>query len=356
MIPYTLEELTQRALTVGVLTQAQIQQIRAHFGAAHVEPEGFLQAAVRLGLLTGYQVERLSSEDSFGFLYGPYKALYIVGAGTFARVFRAVHRDTGEIVAVKVLRARFSDNKAFIEHFLHEAKLGTQLKHPNIVPIYSASSEGYLHFMTMEFVEGQTLREFLKIRKKVDARTATVVVRDIAAGLEYALRRGLQHRDLKLSNVMLAASRQAKLVDFGLASIAEKADVNVPFLKNQQSVDYVALERCRGAKRDDPRSDLYFLGCMYYHMLSGESPFLETKDRTKRLDRNRFFNVKPLRQVESDIPQVVAQIVAKAMQPEADARYQSPTMMLFDLNKALERLETEDGRPTEPAAGDAAAT
>ncbi len=349
MVQYQIDELTQRALSVGVLSQQQIQDIWSHFGTSHIESDAFLQAAVRLGFLTGYQVERLSSDDSFGFFYGDYKALYIVGAGTFARVFRATHRTTGEIAAVKVLRARFSDNKEFIEHFLHEAKLGTQLKHPNIVPIHSASSEGYLHYMVMEFIEGQTLREFVKLRKKVDAKTATLIVRDIASGLEYALRRGLQHRDLKLSNVMLSSTGQAKLVDFGLAAIAEKADVSVPFLRNQQSVDYIALEKC-GASRNDARSDLYFLGCMYYQMLCGESPFPETKDRTKRLDRNRFYNVKPLQQVDSSIPFEVSRLVGKAMQVDPGARYQSPTMMIFDLNKALERLEEGAGSETQSTA------
>lgn len=348
----SFEELKERAVSVGVLTQAQIHEICARFGSIHLDSDDFLKAAVRKGMLTNYQVERLTSDEPYGFYYGPYKILYIVGAGTFARVFRGEHRDDASMAAVKVLRARFSDNKTVVDHFLNEAKLGTQLQHPNIVPIYSASSEGYLHFMTMEFVEGQTLREFVKVRKKVDPKTATLITRDVASGLEYAIRKGLQHRDLKLSNVMLSSSGQAKIVDFGLASIAERgASIDVPFLKNQQSVDYVALERAPGAKKDDPRSDLYFLGCMYYQMLGGESPFLETKDRTKRLDRNRFYNVKPLYQIDSSIPQIVAQIVAKAMQPDADSRYQSPTMMIYDLNKALEKLDAGSAAAPSSAAG-----
>ena len=335
---YTLDELTQRALTVGILTPAQLQEIWAKAGTDQMEPQEFLQAAVRAGLLTNYQVDRLTAGDTTGYFFGDYKALYIVGAGTFARVFRSVHRSTGEVAAAKVLRARFSDNETFIKHFLHEAKLGTQLKHPNIVPIHAASSEGYLHYMIMDFVEGQTLREFVKIRKVVDPVTTTQIIRDIASGLEYALRRGLQHRDLKLSNVMLSSTGEARIVDFGLASIAEKANLNVPFLKNQQSVDYVALERSSG-KKDDHRSDLYFLGCMYYHMLCGESPFIETKDKQKRLDRSRFYNVRPLQQVNPEVPRAVAAIVEKAMQVEPDARYQSPTAFLYDLRRVAEKLE-----------------
>lgn len=346
---YTLDELTQRALTFGILTPQQLQEVWSSFGSDQIDNELFLQTVVRRGFLTNYQVDRLTSDESNGFFFGDYKALYIVGAGTFARVFRTVHRDNAAVAAVKVLRARFSDNKVFIEHFLNEAKLGTQLKHPNIVPIHAASSDGYLHYMVMDFVEGQTLREFIKIRKKIDPKTASLIVRDIASGLEYALRKGLQHRDLKLSNVMLSSNGEAKLVDFGLASIAERADVSVPFLKNQQSVDYIALERGSGAKRNDQRSDLYFLGCIYYHLLSGVSPFPETKDRSKRLDRGRFFNVKPLHHIDSSIPFEVVRIVSKSMEVDPEARYSSPTAMLMDLNKICEKLQAEENNGTAAA-------
>ncbi|MDR3110820.1 MAG: protein kinase, partial [Planctomycetaceae bacterium] len=196
------DDVTELALSTGIITHENIQEIWKRAGTDQLDSNEFLQAAVRYGFLTNYQVDRLVSGDTHGYFFGDYKALYIVGAGTFARVFRAVHRSTGAVSAVKVLRARFSDNETFIKHFLHEAKLGSQLKHPNIVPIYDASSEGYLHYMTMDFVEGQTLREFTKIRKTVDPPTATKIVSGVASGLEYALRRGLQHRDLKLSNVM----------------------------------------------------------------------------------------------------------------------------------------------------------
>ena len=345
MSAYSFDGMVQRVLAVGVMSQQQIGELQAEIRIKHPTADHLLQASLRRGWLTNYQIERLNSGEDRGFFFGPYKALYVAGAGTFARVFRCVHRETEIVVAVKVLRARFSDNDAFINHFMTEAKLVAELKHPNIVPVYSAATQGHLHYMAMEFVEGQTLREFLKIRKKVDTKTVIQVGIDACSGLEYALRtKKLPHRDLKLSNIILSSTGQAKLVDFGLASIAqEKTGQDIPFLRNQQSIDYIALEKASGAPRMDERSDLYFLGCILYHLLCGTSPFLETKDRTKRMDRSRFFDIKPIQTVEPDTPGFVSALINKALMPNVDQRYQKAGEMLNDLRNAARRLESGEG-------------
>ncbi|GHT42231.1 protein kinase [Planctomycetales bacterium] len=348
MTGYTFDEMVQRILSVGVLTQQQISELWAGVSTKTPTADQLLQLALRQGLLTNYQIDRLISGEEAGFFFGPYKAQYVAGAGTFARVFRCVHRDSGITAAVKVLRARFSDNEAFIAHFLTEAKIVSELKHPNIVPVYHADSHKRLHYMAMEFVEGQTLREFLKIRKKVEAKTVIQIGIDSCSGLEYAWRaKKLPHRDLKLSNIILSSTGQAKLVDFGLASIAQlKTGQDVLFLKNQQSVDYIALEKASGAPRMDDRSDLYFLGCILYQLICGVSPFEETKDKAKRLDRHRFFNIRAVQNVDPDIPSVAASMINKALTVNPDHRYQTPGEMLADLRSALRRLESKDGNET----------
>ena len=342
MSVYSFDGMVQRILTVGLLSQQQISELQAEIRIKNPMADHLLQASLRRGWITNYQVERLNSGEERGFFFGPYKALYVAGAGTFARVFRCVHRETEMVVAVKVLRARFSDNEAFVNHFMQEAKLVAELKHPNIVPVYSAATQGHLHYMAMEFVEGQTLREFLKIRKKVDPKTVVQIGIDACSGLEYALRtKKLPHRDLKLSNIILSSTGQAKLVDFGLASIAqEKTGQDIPFLRNQQSIDYIALEKASGAPRMDVRSDLYFLGCILYQLLCGESPFLETKDRAKRMDRSRFFDIRPIQNVVSEIPGSVSALINKALMPNPDQRYQKAGEMLNDLKTAMRQLES----------------
>jgi serine/threonine-protein kinase len=348
MSAYSFDEMIQRVLTVGVMSHQQIGELQAEIRTKHPTADHLLEASLRRGWITNYQIERLNSGEDRGFFFGPYKALYVAGAGTFARVFRCVHRETDNVVAVKVLRARFSDNEAFINHFMHEAKLVAELKHTNIVPVYSAESQGHLHFMAMEFVEGQTLREFLKIRKKVDPKTVIQIGVDACSALDYAMRtKKLPHRDLKLSNIILSSTGQAKLVDFGLASIAQgKIAQDIPFLRNQQSIDYIALEKAAGAPRMDERSDLYFLGCILYHLLCGESPFVETKDKAKRLDRRRFFEIRPIQYAEPETPGIVSALINRALMPSADQRFQKAGEMLSELKSVARRLESGEGGAT----------
>ncbi|MCC6493772.1 MAG: protein kinase, partial [Pirellulales bacterium] len=192
----TAEKLAQRALDVNVLSEQDLQGVWGEFGTRNVEYEPFKQALVRRGLLTNYQIDRLVEGFRTGFFYGDYKIQYCVGAGTFARVFRATHAKTGELFAVKVLRARYSragaDDKR--ELFRREGELGAQLKHPNIVAIHEVVSNGATNYIVMDFVEGQNLRDFYKVRGKFDPLDSTRIAADMMAGLNYAFLKGITHR------------------------------------------------------------------------------------------------------------------------------------------------------------------
>ena len=181
--------------------------------------DDFTSLLLRKELLTNYQLDRLLKGERGGYFYGDYKVLYLVGTGTFARVYRAVqHARPAGLSPSKSLRKRFRDDKAMCEQFLREGKIGVQLRHPNIVPIYEVLSQPS-PTLIMEFVEGSNLREFTRVRKKLFPVEAMRLAVDILAGLAYASERGMTHRDLKMSNVLVTSRGQAKLVDFGLAGM-----------------------------------------------------------------------------------------------------------------------------------------
>lgn len=246
------EQVAQHAFDVGLIDERQLQEIWGELGSHHVSVDEFLQLLVRREILTNYQVERLVKKERTGFFFGDYKVLYLVGSGSFARVYRAVHRQTGQVVALKVLRKRFSENPDQARQFVREGLLGRSLRHKNIVPIYEVVSEGTTHFLVMEFVEGRNLRAFVKIRKKIEPAEAVRLMIDITAGLQCAFERALTHRDLKISNVLVSSRGVAKLVDFGLAGIDETlADDVLADGANCRTVDYAALERATGVRKDD---------------------------------------------------------------------------------------------------------
>ena len=345
------EQVAQRAFDLGLIDERQLQEVWGQLGSHHVSVDDFLQLLVRREMVTNYQVERLVKGERTGFFFGDYKVLYLVGTGSFARVYRAVHRETGQVVALKVLRKRYSENPAQYRQFVREGLLGRSLRHDNIVPIYEVVSDGSTHFLVMEFVEGRNLRNFVKIRKKIEPAEAIRLMIDITAGLQYAFERALTHRDLKISNVLVSSRGTAKLVDFGLAAFDETlTDDASPETANARTIDYAALERATGVRRDDPRSDIYFLGCIFYHMLTGRPALKETKDRVQRLSKTRFLEVVPVQRAEPSLPHSASIVVNKALTLDPDRRYQTPGAMLSDLRIAARRLAENDEATLDEAA------
>jgi len=343
MAELTAEQITQQAFNLSLLDDRQLQAVWGELGRRDVPADELIQLLMRRELMTNFQLERMLRGERTGYYYGDYKVLYMVAAGTFARVYRAVHRETGRVVALKVLRKRYCDDPEQVEHFLREGHLSEKLRHPNIVPVYDVQSQGRNHFFVMEFVEGFNLREFLKARKKFQPIEATRLVADMAAGLRYAAEHGVFHRDLKLTNVLVASSGQAKLVDFGLAGVDKSThrDDDDHGL-NQRTIDYAGLERATGVRKNDPRSDIYFVGCIYYYLLTGKSPLVETRDRIQRLAKSRFTEVVPINKIDPSLPLSVTSIVRKAMEFDPNKRYQLPAQMLVDLNIAMKRLAAGD--------------
>ena len=328
----TADDLERRALEVGILDPRQLQIVRSELETRSPDLNTMSQELLRRNLLTQYQLERLLKGLQSGFFYGKYKVLYCVGAGSFARVFRAVHTETDEVFAVKVLRNRYLTEYA--DMFRREGELGASLKHPNIVPIHEVYSKRDMHFIVMDFIEGRNLREFTRVRRMFEATEAAKILDGILSGLNYAFQQGVTHRDLKMSNVLVSSDGEAKLLDFGLAAI--ESDATGEGVK--RTVEYAALERATGVRKDDTRSDVFFAGCIFYHMLCGRSPMPEGRDRAKQLSKETFQTIPPIASVAPKVPPTFAKVVNRAIEFDPDKRYQNPLEMLTDLKIAAKRL------------------
>ncbi len=329
------DQLLYVATELELAPAADLQAAFREAGGHVAEVQAFGQALVRHELLTSYQLERLLAGNRSGFYYGPAKLLYQVGAGSFARVYRAIHRDTGEVSAVKVLRKRHSADPEKRQAFQREGEMGRLLRHKNIVAIDDVGEQNGASYLRMEFVEGQTLRELTRLRGAIDVPMALDLIQHMLAGLDYAHRRGLAHRDLKASNVLVSSSGVAKLADFGLARVDAAGDKALRRGAQPRTVDYAALEKITGIKNDDFRSDIYFLGTLAYLALAGKPALKETRDRAERSDPRRFLSVEPLTQRAPGVPRDVCDLVARMMHLDPLERWQT----VGEVTQAVERLK-----------------
>jgi serine/threonine protein kinase len=335
------EQLAQRIYDCGLMSTKALEVTLAAAGGRGVA--GFNDLIMKLlerEELTNWQISRVVDGQRRGYFYGDWKVLYLIGAGTFARVYRASHTKTGEIKAVKVLRQRYGNDLDTRESFLREARMVMNLRHPNIVPIFEVEEAKGRIYMVMDFVEGQNLREYIRAHKKIGYLTALRIIRDVCAGLAYAAESKIYHRDMKLSNVLLSSKGQAKLVDFGLATISDESTKGEK--GGPRSIDYAGLERTTGVRRNDTRSDLFFVGCMLYQMVSGVPPLLETRERIKRLAAGRYKDTKPVVMHEPDLPHRIVVLIHRLMDIDPEKRIQTAAIAAAECESAIEAIRKGD--------------
>ena len=333
-----LDDFGQRLVQLRLIEPRQLEECIVQLRPTNRQPDDLLQVLESKNLLTSYQVSRIKKGETDGLVLGDYKLMYRNASGSFARVFRACSVTDGRMVGLKVLRQRWISDRQSVESFHREAEVCKNLRHKNIVPIYEVGTQGDYHYFTMEFVEGGNLRDFITIRKKLSPQEATRCLLDMGEGLEYAFSKGITHRDLKLSNVLMNTRGVAKLVDFGLADNEFSPSGTGAGDGLQRALEYATLERATGTQKNDPRSDLYFLGTIYYELLTGTSPYPRTRSREERMDFSRYRNVRPIRLIDPNCPRKIADILDRLMQLNPNQRYQKPGEVVRDARAALEEL------------------
>jgi serine/threonine protein kinase/CheY-like chemotaxis protein len=325
----------EQATLIGLITRRQAEDARAD--ALDGSVNAVARVLLRRDVLTAWQVERLKKGDLNGFEYGGCKVLFHIAEGTFARVYRGRRMEGNQSVAIKVLRQRFVADAGAVARFNQEAESGLRLVHPNIVRIYEFGERDKKYYMIMEFVEGSNLRDFLRIRGKLSTAEALPMITGLANGLKYSLEQGVTHRDLKATNILIASNGQAKLVDFGLATIDDERKMAAAH--GQRTVDYSALERTCGSPKGDKRSDIFFLGCVFYQMLTGQLPLpeVETDDPLKKMLKRGINSIKPLSEQRHAPDNELSEIIEKMMKVDLRLRYNSMNEVVEDLELYMER-------------------
>jgi len=334
--------IAETAIRLGLLSVHHADEAWAALESRTVAAQEFLRCMEEKGYLTPYQSGKLLKGDKEGYFLGGYRILYKIASGSFGRVYRADDLSSGRSVAIKVLRNKWSKDSHKIELFMREARVGMSLRHPNIVEILAVNHEKTTnqYYIVMEFVEGGNLRDFLIIRKTLHVADVLRIMEDTASGLAYAFSKGITHRDMKLTNILLSSQGPAKLVDFGLAggqfSVTgdDKGEVNV-----DRTVDYAGLERVTNVAEGDHRSDIFFLGCVAHELLTGRSPLEYSRSAQTRMSAARFQKIVPLKPEEVQAPASVFRLIENMMELDSELRIQTPLQLLERIREC--RIEVE---------------
>lgn len=262
-----------------------------------------------------------------------YEIIEKIGNGGMATVYKSKDRVLNRYVAVKILRDEFTTDEEFIKRFRIEAQSAASLTHPNIVSIFDVGNEGNLYYIVMELIKGKTLKEIITEENgPLPWKWSLNVVTQIASALETAHKNNIVHRDIKPHNIIITEDGIAKVTDFGIAKAVSNSTITA-FGTTIGSVHYFSPEHARGGFTD-AKSDLYSLGVVMYEMLTGKVPFDADTPVSVALKHMQEKPVEP-KELNENIPQVVNDIIMKAMQKDINLRYQSATEMVKDLNTAL---------------------
>lgn len=261
-----------------------------------------------------------------------YEILEEIGRGGMAYVYKAKCKLLNRIVAIKVLRNDLDESEDFLKRFNAEAQAAASLVNPNIVSVYDVGSEGDIHYIVMEYVEGVTLKDYISIKKVLSWQEAVRFAMEICSGLSAAHSHGIVHRDIKPHNIIVTEDGQVKVTDFGIARMVSSSTLSA----NESvlgSVHYFSPEQARG-RYVDHKTDIYSLGIVLYEMLSGHVPY-DGDTNVEVAMKHIEANPKPLCEINPDIPKAVEMITFKAMKKETVSRYQSVDTMREDLKAVL---------------------
>ncbi len=272
-----------------------------------------------------------------------YKILNKIGAGGMGEVYLAQDTLLERTVALKILPPEVAANEDRMRRFVQEAKTASALKHSNIVPIYEIGESDGLRFIAMEYIEGETLEARIKGRPMQTAQILDFAIQ-ISDALDEAHSKGIVHRDIKSSNIMITQRGQVKILDFGLAKASVVPEAGgVSELKTEPgtepglvlgTVQYMSPEQALG-KSTDARSDVFSIGVVLYQMTTGVLPF-SGKSSTEIM--NRIINSAPdaIARFNYDVPPDLERIIRRCLEKDSDRRYQSARDLMIDL-KNLKR-------------------
>jgi serine/threonine protein kinase len=243
-----------------------------------------------------------------------------IGKGGMAVVYKALQKNLERVVALKILPQQFVHDQEFLEYFHREARAAAVLSHPNIVTIFDEGCENGIHYISMEFLDGIDLHNFIKGQGKLSVEQTVKIIAQIADALDYAHKKGIIHRDVKSGNIIITTSGRAVLTDFGIARafMSSKSAMSGSIIGTPE---YMSPEQANGQFLDG-RSDLFSLGIVLYECLAGEVPF-KADNPIGVIYKIINSEPVPIEKIRSDLPDWLIYAVKKSLNKSPELRFQT---------------------------------
>lgn len=271
-----------------------------------------------------------------------YEIIEKIGGGGMSNVYKAKCNVLNRFVAIKILRDELTQDPDFIDKFKQESLSAASLTHPNIVNIFDTGIEGDIYYIVMEYVKGETLKNYIKRKGKLNEKEAVKISRQVAEALKLAHTNNIVHRDIKPHNILLAEDGTAKVTDFGIARASTSSTIN-----NTSnvigSVHYFSPEQARGGYVDE-KSDIYSLGIVMYEMITGVLPFDADNHISVAMKQIQEKPALPSKKVKNiNISKDYEDIIMKCLEKHQSFRFQNIDELLKKLDALNGNIETEKG-------------
>ena len=321
-----------------LLDAAQLADVRSWAEEFRPDPPLLTKELTRRGLLTQFQVKEIYKGRAKELTIGSYQLLDLLGEGGMGRVFKAKHLRLGRDVALKVIRKEKLSNPVAVGRFRQEIHAAAQLSHPNVVMAFDAEEiDGGGLCLSMEYVEGTDLTKLVRAHGPMPIPTACDAIRQAAIGLQHAFERGMVHRDVKPSNLLLTPRGQVKVLDLGLALLHEPTYAggeNANRVTQEGFVlgtpDFLAPEQAQNPTGVDIRADVYALGATLYYLLTGRVPY-EGANATEKLVKHVTEPPPSLLKYLPDAPVQLDRLIAWIMAKRPQDRPQTPAQVAMAL-------------------------
>ncbi|MDB5338086.1 MAG: stkP 3 [Planctomycetaceae bacterium] len=335
-MPVPLDKFIQQLEESGILVGDTIKDFVPP-QACPKDAEELAKELVRKKKLTRFQAEEVYKGKGKSLVLGNYVLLEKIGSGGMGQVFKAEHRRMKRVVAIKLLPAAMTRDKASIARFEREVEAAAKISHANIVAAHDADCFDGVHFLVMELVEGSDLSAVVKKNGPLSVEQSINFILQAARGLEAAHKKGIVHRDIKPANLLLDNNGVVKILDMGLARLsldgndAPQADLTSTGMI-MGTVDYMSPEQALDTKSADARSDIYALGCSLYFLLTGKSTY-DGDTLMKKLLAHREQPLPSLRAVRPEATEQLDFAFKKMVAKKVEDRLQSMADVIVELQR-----------------------